>query len=1170
MMKSFFYAAVLYLVFVIYGSLVPLDFRPIPLDKALELFKNIRYLNLGAASRADWVANILLYIPLAFLWSAAFGDVKNPFLRTVTTVVIITFCLALAVSIEFSQLFFPPRTVSINDLIAETIGTGIGVILWHAFGQYLIKQYKHISLGSFFSVRAAILFYLLAYLALSFFPFDFVTSFSELEAKSAGSGDHLFMAFDSCRQEALRCSVKLSVEILVILPLGILFSCLPYVTHRLILNVLIGFFLGVLVEGVQLFLISASGQGISILTRMLGMVAGAILYIWASKQNHKKWTPLFRPMVLVSILPYVVLVTAINGWMSGNWLNFEQALVKLGETRFLPFYYFYYTSESVALVSLLSNIGTYFPIGLMFWVASLSTPRTQKTHWSTVGLTAAGFATIVEAGKLFLAQKHADPTDVLIAFAAAAGSYVFLYQLMKWGLGKKTVYAHLLENREQDTADVDNHDANSQPIQSYSSSIERASQKADWDKCNETQFSEVVGFRCANPTYLSGLSEAHIEHQYEVRRIGRWVSLCLLAVIAWTLYKYPLGSIALTIFLILYGFLLFRFPFSWLLVLPALLPVMDFTPWTGWFFFDEFDLVVLTTLVFYFWQKPKRSLKPAYSITSVLSLCLFTIIYAVSLLKGLLPFQPVDANAFSNYYSHYNSLRVGKGFIWGLLLLPFLIQTIQCHDRAKFYFGHGILIGLSAMTIVSIMERFLFPGLFDYSTDFRIHGLFSTMHTGGGHIESYLVLTIPFIALLFLNKSLGLTASLLGFILFIFALYVLLMTFSRGGYFGLTAELVVLGTGLTLCFKNSLQLNWKPILLVFLSILVVPVIALPVFKGDLIQHRFSLVEQDKKIRGDHWHDAVNMMDQNFLTKLFGMGLGSYPRTYFLLNSENTIPATYKIESENGNNYLRLRGGDSLYFGQYINIEPNTEYRLSVDLRGEHDRLGLAIPICEKSLQYSFRCSSITMNLKSVTDHWQTIEQTINTREVGAKDIAGGLFSRPVQLALYNGNGPGKVVDVDNLRLIEASGKNLIANGDFSAGTDFWFFSTEKHHPWHILNLWVHILFDQGWLGLLAFALLLMKAFLNLFRHGYPDPFSVILLASITGFLVVGIVDSPFDAPRLSLLFFLILLFALIRYSNFKASDIRASRKSTFRQVYRSRHYLTATTAHGLFRDFQFS
>ena len=61
------WAFMVYLVFVVYGSLIPFEYRDHTLDQAIESFANIGYLNLGIGSRADWIANIVLYVPLAFL-----------------------------------------------------------------------------------------------------------------------------------------------------------------------------------------------------------------------------------------------------------------------------------------------------------------------------------------------------------------------------------------------------------------------------------------------------------------------------------------------------------------------------------------------------------------------------------------------------------------------------------------------------------------------------------------------------------------------------------------------------------------------------------------------------------------------------------------------------------------------------------------------------------------------------------------------------------------------------------------------------------------------------------------------------------------------------------------------------------------------------------------------
>ena len=66
----FFYAVLANVIFIVYGSLVPFDIRPHSLVQALESFRHIPYLNLGVVSRADWIANIVLYIPVAFFASA--------------------------------------------------------------------------------------------------------------------------------------------------------------------------------------------------------------------------------------------------------------------------------------------------------------------------------------------------------------------------------------------------------------------------------------------------------------------------------------------------------------------------------------------------------------------------------------------------------------------------------------------------------------------------------------------------------------------------------------------------------------------------------------------------------------------------------------------------------------------------------------------------------------------------------------------------------------------------------------------------------------------------------------------------------------------------------------------------------------------------------------------
>jgi len=129
-----------YLAFVVYGSLVPFEWRDVPLGQALTQFSHIRLLHLGAASRADWVANIVLYVPLAFLGCAAlFGLRVEGLLAPVAALLVFLLCTAIAVAVEFTQIFFAPRTVSLNDLLAEAIGAGIGASLW-LFGRWQVVR----------------------------------------------------------------------------------------------------------------------------------------------------------------------------------------------------------------------------------------------------------------------------------------------------------------------------------------------------------------------------------------------------------------------------------------------------------------------------------------------------------------------------------------------------------------------------------------------------------------------------------------------------------------------------------------------------------------------------------------------------------------------------------------------------------------------------------------------------------------------------------------------------------------------------------------------------------------------------------------------------------------------------------------------------------------------
>ena len=124
--------------FAIYGSLVPLHYAPISWAEAATRFARIRYLALGVDSRADFVSNILLFVPLGFLFMGALRAQRLGIAGTIIAgIAVAVGCALLSVAIEFTQEFFPPRTVSINDIVAETAGGLIGIGIWCAIGHAL-------------------------------------------------------------------------------------------------------------------------------------------------------------------------------------------------------------------------------------------------------------------------------------------------------------------------------------------------------------------------------------------------------------------------------------------------------------------------------------------------------------------------------------------------------------------------------------------------------------------------------------------------------------------------------------------------------------------------------------------------------------------------------------------------------------------------------------------------------------------------------------------------------------------------------------------------------------------------------------------------------------------------------------------------------------------------
>ena len=260
-----------------------------------------------------------------------------------------------------------------------------------------------------------------------------------------------------------------------------------------------------------------------------------------------------------------------------------------------------------------------------------------------------------------------------------------------------------------------------------------------------------------------------------------------------------------------------------------------------------------------------------------------------------------------------------------------------------------------------------------------------------------------------------------------------------------------------------------------------------------------------------------------------MGLGSFPRLYAARSGNLLKPGMYEYLKEGENIFVRLHSGQNIYFGQIVKVKPNRRYRLSLDIRSRSPGAHISIPICEKTVQYSFRCVKAHAVVQSADGGWEHQEMVVNTGQVGewVDSFMGLFFNRPVTLALFP-SAPNTTVDVDNIQLFDETEKNLISNGDFEEGNNRWFFGTDYHRAWHIDNLWVYLYFEQGFTGIAALTFLVIyTGYGLLIRIKHGDRFAVILMTAFIGLLIVGIAESLLDVPRIAFLVYLLSFMSML-------------------------------------------
>jgi hypothetical protein len=606
------------------------------------------------------------------------------------------------------------------------------------------------------------------------------------------------------------------------------------------------------------------------------------------------------------------------------------------------------------------------------------------------------------------------------------------------------------------------------------------------------------------------------------------------AAFVWLFLHHPLSGILLGTFYLAYAAAIWWRPPLVLVLIPSLLAVLDLSPWSGWWNITEFDGVIWLTFAVLLVRAPLRRADFAFPKRLWISLLLLTLSYIISASLVLLPWPGDAANSIDSYATPFNALYVAKGYFYVLLLLPWCRQFLNAGLRPLLLATAGIVLAAIAVAIYILFERWFLVGLANLNSFYRSIGPFYTVHTGDGHIDVWFSLTTPIVlatALLRPRLIFGAATALLMLVL----MYGIVTTGSRGPLLAAIAGCVIAAAVYVLSMRKLGWQVWSGVALVVVLLALLPQLATTFSRTTYLGKRFSTLAVDAKHREEHWADALSLREDSLPTKLFGAGLGQFPSLYAARADARGKPvARFEFAQESGNHFLRLSPGDPVYLQQLIRVEPKTKYLLSYDVRVRTADTYVAMPICQKwilILTHTVDCKKNDYLVKNADAMWSNVRMNANSDNLGQPHWRlGKLGAQPVWL-MINTHTSKEPVEIDNIRLVAPDGRNLIRNGDFEQKRDHWFWLTYNHETHHTKNLAVNTLIDQGWFGLLAFLIAFITCLTSLVRRVQAgDMLAATWIGGLAGLLIIAITVSIFDAPRLTMLVYLLIFLPLVSHT----------------------------------------
>lgn len=421
------------LLFVVYGSLVPLNFQPLPWSMAVARFSAIFSTDAVLGSRVDIASNVLLSMPLAFAAGQWLLAERGALAGWVGRALIVLGVLLVAVSVEFAQQFFPPRILSLTDIQAQAVGAvlallaqwhwGSGVSVW-VRGWWARERTAQ-------RVERALKAYLLVLLGFSLLPMDLTINPVEIYQKWS-QGRVIWWPFSGLKGAVHERLYEVLTDVLVWLPVGALLGLGRKGSLWQVVRT--GALMALVIEVLQLFVFSRVTDSTDVVLAALGVAMGARL---VASWTHSQALPL--DAVPSSVWGglwwcWVVVVLAVFWYpFAFAWPSSDAVWNSLR----VPFATYQVADEFRATNEALRRAGFFLPGGLLWGFWAMSRQRPALCWWPLVGV-----AVLMEVGQLFLPGKVADLTD---AGLAALGAWLG-WRLAAWLWAAPVTAEHWVES----------------------------------------------------------------------------------------------------------------------------------------------------------------------------------------------------------------------------------------------------------------------------------------------------------------------------------------------------------------------------------------------------------------------------------------------------------------------------------------------------------------------------------------------------------------------------------------------------------------------------------------------------------------------------------------------------------------------------------------------------